>query len=116
MNVRNIDDFIEDIDEEKIVEWQLEQDCHEKIKKIILTVEKILQEEQATREIQMTLERSQRPRRHLGHRPRKRWEVPDHPLVTEELVDEITSEAIKELGHPILYDGHFYYENEVTYK
>lgn len=116
MNVKNINDFLHDIDEEQIVDWRIESDCHEKVKKLILEVETVLMEEEYEKTIQITKERSRRDCHSLGHRPDKRWEGFPDDLPTF-IVDEIREEAIgEELDAPILYDGHFYWENEKRYK
>lgn len=126
MNVKNLDKFLDDIDEEKVVDWEIQTDCHRKIEKLKLHKETILTEKEYTEEVQMTLENNPR---HLtrSHRrdvnPEKQWEVPSREIASKRMDEEMMKntpfipENIKKalsmmerLEYPI-YDGSYYYKN-----
>jgi len=125
MNVKNLDQFLKDIDREQVVDWDMNQDCHEKIKKITLHKKTLLREEEYTQDIQITLENNPAVRARHSHRygpnPKKRWEVPVVDI-SEDSIEEkmrenrksvILPEKVKKdlsmlLDHP-LYDGNYYF-------
>lgn len=127
MNVKNLDQFLKDIDQEKVVDWNMNQDCHEKIKKITLQKQTVLREESYSQNIQITLENNPdyrvRHPRHYGPNPEKRWETPVVDI-SEDLIEQkmrerrksvILPEKVKRdlsklLDYP-LYDGNYYYQN-----
>jgi len=107
MNVKNIDDFLHDIDQEKIKDWRIEPDCHPKVKKIVLEIETVLMEEEYEKTIQMTLEKNLRRdtyHSYINHSS-KQWEFDKSArhVITEKLVKEIVSDkqTMKELDAPI---------------
>ena len=114
MNVKNINQFIQDIDKKQTLNWKLKTDCHPKIKKIVLNQEWILREKPVTKEIQITLEnnphhttRGTTPEQKI----KQHWELP-HPHTTGETLDKQIIKAIStELDHPI-YNGHHYKNGE----
>jgi len=116
MNVKNIDDFLHDIDQEKIKDWRIEPDCHPKVKKIVLEIETVLMEEEYEKTIQMTLEKNLRRdtyHSYINHSS-KQWEFDKSArhVITEKLVKEIVSDkqTMKELDAPIRFNS-YYFEN-----
>jgi len=124
MNVKNIDDFIADIDETQTMDYVLQTDCHEKIKKLVLIKEWILQEETFEETVQITLENNpsyiNSPRRTYSDHPSeypKRWETPgieSNGYMERQKRKYIPEKTLKkisdELDHPI-FDGANYYKD-----
>lgn len=121
MNVKNISEFVKDIDQTKLLGVEIENDCHRKVKKLKLRKKWILREEKFTEQMQITLETNPDwNKRHGMHRiqPKKRWEIPNqsiaamngnHDIEQGHLAEEVKLEISKELDHPV-YDGSYYYK------
>lgn len=126
MNVKNIEDFIADIDKTKLIDAELEDDCHEKIKKLTLIKKWVLRDTEFTDTVQITLENNPsfraRHGHHYGPNPKKRWETPVVDMENEEKIKQamkeprdVLPERVKkrismELDYPV-YDGSFYFKN-----
>lgn len=111
MNVKNIYDFLDDIEKYEIKNWYIEDDCHEKVKKITLEKKGLLTEKELTETIQITLENNPLRRRGVyGRNPRKQWELPADEGLPEQV--KIVVGGLKSLkGYPV-YDGAKYYGQE----
>lgn len=123
MNVKNLDKFLEDIDQENIIDWDIQTDCHKKIKKIKLFKKTALREKEFAEEIQITLENNPRyyETTSISKNPEKQWEIPSRELAsrrhdkemlsnTVSLPEEMKKEMSEILEHPV-YDGMYYYDN-----
>lgn len=127
MNVKNIDDFLHDIDERKTGEWILENDCHSKVKKVKMIVEWILTEREEVETLQITLEENRlynARRSYSDINPEKHWVVPNQTVQAEYKLKDSETGALpqkvkiglsQQLEEPI-YDGRNYFKNGEKYR
>ena len=117
METRSIDQFLKHIDEARITGWRLEDDCHPKIKKLVLEKKYVLRGISTEKEIRLTLERA-RGHTFRGHNPGpafdKKWELPEDYQKHGTLQNrpEIMKEISEHLKHPIYNGRRHYYRGE----
>lgn len=126
MNVKNINDFLENIDKREINEWIVEDDCHSKIKKVKMIAKWVLTEREEVETLQITLEQNRHQntkiRREIN--PRQHWVVPNKAVKAEYNMKECETGTLPqkvkaglslELDEPI-YDGRNYYKDGEKYR
>jgi len=97
MKTKTIQKFMEDIETEKVKNWDIEEGCHPDIKKITLNKEGALTEKEKTQEIQIKLENNPE---YLPGAPNtgtssKQW------ILEEDIPVETVSNISSKLNYPV---------------